>query len=650
MRLLNTTPPLLAKEFNESELPAYAILSHTWEEEEVLFSDLPLLANIPEKNPTHAKILRFCDLARAQGYQYAWVDTCCIDKTSTAELGEAINSMYRWYQKAGICHVYLSDYQPDRNELEDCRWFKRGWTLQELIAPSHIRFYDKEWHFVGTKTQLRSRLCAITGIDEKVLAGASPDTCSIAERMSWAAGRDTARMEDRAYSLLGLFDVSLPLLYGISSTRNAFIQMQEVILKESDDQSIFAWGEGFPEQGRGHCGLLADSPDAFADCRGIIPSPSSHLNPRGFGLTNVGLTLNLQVYPWSMYTYVAILDCTFEKGSRKRRGILVERLADETQYARIRVNGITTVMVDPSDPKIIPWVKERQICVRQKPGPRLHNRYGFWIRTLRPPGFSNEELQQAKIWTLARENPLSISDEELRQAEAWTQVRKRHFPEATCESTFVEIPLGCSGTVAIAYLPLDPQRSNWCKLRWLKVAFDKEFNPMCILGNEGSLWRTNTDSATLGFSHEQFAAEAARASNSRTYSELFHSRWIGTSPIIKLGETADHYTPQNFLKTFGTCILEGKSGHSWDINLYALNINVSMRPEKFSPPPLSPEGDTGCEWQIWTLDINWITVSKEDVPREAIKLYEDAQRRTVSDVSAEKSSVSVRKPPHWTNF
>ena len=626
MRLLNTTPPLLAKEFNESELPEYAILSHTWEKEEVLFSDLPLLPNSAEANPVYAKILSFCDLARAQGYRYAWVDTCCIDKTSTVELGEAINSMYRWYQKAGICHVYLRDYQPDRDELKECKWFKRGWTLQELIAPCEINFYDKEWHLVGTKTQLRSRLCDITGIDERVLAGASPEICSIAERMSWAAGRETARQEDRAYSLLGLFDVSLPLIYGISSTRNAFIQMQEEILKHSDDQSIFAWGEGFSDQGRGHCGLLADSPDAFADCRGIIRSASSHLNPDGYGLTNIGLALNLVVYPWSMHTYVAILDCTYKKKSRKRRGVLVEKLAEQTQYARVRVEGTTTVMADLNDRELMLRIEQRQICVQQKLGPRLDYRYGFWIRTFRPPGFSDEELQQVKIWS---------------------QMDKESFPKDSLEHKFVEIPSGCTGTAGIVYLPLEPRQSNWYKIRWLKVAFDDNFKPMCILGNKLSL--TGSIMADdLQFNYKQLADTAALTLNSRTYSDRFHSRWIGGSTTLTLGEFTDNGAQRTF-KNYGTCILQSKDPHGFNTNLYGLNISVSMRPEKCSPPPIYPEGDTGHNWRIWTLDINEITIRREDVPFEAFFLFEDARRHT-SKIGKEKAKVSAESPPYLANF
>ena len=143
------------------------------------------------------------------------VDTCCIDKSSSAELTESINSMYRWYQEAAICYAYLFDVQSgDMSSLSRSAWLTRGWTLQELIAPARVEFYSSTWDNLRTKASLKKEISAVTGIDVEVLEGADPDRFSVTKRMSWASKRTTTRVEDRAYSLLGLFGVNMPMLYG----------------------------------------------------------------------------------------------------------------------------------------------------------------------------------------------------------------------------------------------------------------------------------------------------------------------------------------------------------------------------------------------------------------------------------------------------
>ena len=147
----------------------------------------------------------------------------CIDKRSSAELSEAMNSMFRWYATANVCYAYLSDVEAkhcpsDTNvseQLRRSRWFTRGWTLQELIAPTKVHFYDKRWILLGDKIGLLKDLVEITRIDEDVLRSRHAlRRISVAEKMSWAAERTTSRIEDQAYSLLGIFDVNMPMLYG----------------------------------------------------------------------------------------------------------------------------------------------------------------------------------------------------------------------------------------------------------------------------------------------------------------------------------------------------------------------------------------------------------------------------------------------------
>lgn len=309
MRLLSTHQ-IKVIEFNGSNIPRYAILSHTWADGEVLLQDLVDLGSVswgrgvegddgsnshngPRPGPrpvftkqAFAKLQRSAALARRNGFDYIWVDTCCIDKTSSTELSEAINSMYRWYQEADVCYAYLADVRPAgtedpmdrRSSFRHSRWFTRGWTLQELIAPRQVEFFAGDWSYLGSKHEsnaFTNLLHEITGVQHGVLTGEdSPADISIASRMRWAAFRETTRVEDIAYCLLGLFDVNMPLLYGEGS--KAFIRLQEAILLKDDDQSLFAWyTDDGPEQPDGTgdvgtasnlnrlSGLLADSPQRF---------------------------------------------------------------------------------------------------------------------------------------------------------------------------------------------------------------------------------------------------------------------------------------------------------------------------------------------------------------------------------------------------
>ncbi|KAH7372057.1 hypothetical protein BKA64DRAFT_586878, partial [Cadophora sp. MPI-SDFR-AT-0126] len=190
----------------------------------------------------YQKIKNCCEQTARHGFKYLWVDTCCIDKTSSAELQEVICSMYKWYRNAKICYVYLEDYKSrigTTSGPSSCRWFRRGWTLQELIAPSSVELYDSKWNLFGTKASLCLQLADITAIDPLVLRGADPTIQTVAERMSWASSRSTSRIEDTAYSLMGLFNVFMPMLYGEGS--RAFMRLQEEIMKQSEDCTIFAW-------------------------------------------------------------------------------------------------------------------------------------------------------------------------------------------------------------------------------------------------------------------------------------------------------------------------------------------------------------------------------------------------------------------------
>jgi hypothetical protein len=256
MWLLNTRSVTL-KEFGDDETPEYVILSHTWEDEEVLYQDV--VDGIENTKLGYRKVKGCCRRARQDGFRWIWIDTCCINKGSSVELSEAINSMFRYYKEAQICYAYLSDIaSSEAEQLTTSRWFERGWTLQELIAPPIVEFYSCDWIDIGTKTSLRKSISLRTGIPNDVLLGADPSSCNIAERMSWASGRNTKRIEDQAYSLMGIFDVNMPMLYGEGI--KAFQRLQREIFNQRVDYSIFAWSdhEWLPE-----AGIFANSPWNF---------------------------------------------------------------------------------------------------------------------------------------------------------------------------------------------------------------------------------------------------------------------------------------------------------------------------------------------------------------------------------------------------
>ncbi|TBU58543.1 hypothetical protein BD310DRAFT_473834 [Dichomitus squalens] len=221
------------------------------------------------------KIRKACGVARAHGHSLIWIDSCCIDKTSSSELSEAINSMYSWYRYASVCYAHLADVpdgtvvtQGSANEVfRQIRWFRRGWTLQELIAPRIVIFVSAQWTFLGSRFALADLLQDITGIDSHVLTRQlEPKDFPVAVRMGWAACRKTTRVEDEAYALLGVFGLHMQPMYG--EGERAFIRLQEEILKRIPDATLFAWGRTMHST----MALYMDGEDKFAEnCQGYGP-------------------------------------------------------------------------------------------------------------------------------------------------------------------------------------------------------------------------------------------------------------------------------------------------------------------------------------------------------------------------------------------
>ncbi|KAJ5376515.1 heterokaryon incompatibility protein-domain-containing protein [Penicillium cosmopolitanum] len=347
MRLIHTHS-LELWEFADNEVPEkYAILSHRWEkkEEEISFQEMLHANDVTRHKIGYRKIESFCENARDDGFDFAWVDTCCINKDSSAELSEAINSMFRWYQQAKKCYAYLADVHTIE-QLSSSKWFERGWTLQEFLAPSKIHFFSDDWTMLGKKKTLIDTLVKITRIPHKVLS--QPiylnEVC-IAKKMSRVSQRKTTRPEDMAYCLMGIFNINMPLLYGEGGVKS-FLRLQEEIIKTSSDTTIFAWVDSNPSR---HAdlyephGLLATSVQHFAESHDIFQT-SEFEEP--YSMTNRGLRIELPIFNVSvdMRRYaVAKLFCSrkheFEKVDI---GVYLARL-DDKRFCRIIVDRFSNL-------------------------------------------------------------------------------------------------------------------------------------------------------------------------------------------------------------------------------------------------------------------------------------------------------------------
>ncbi|KAN0099864.1 HET domain containing protein [Hyaloscypha variabilis] len=375
MRLINTATGLI-EDFFGDDIPQYAILSHTWETDEISFQEFqrltdPDLAYDPKTiagkaKAGYVKIQGCVNLASSREIPYVWVDTCCIDKTSSADLTESINSMYRWYANSEVCFAYLLDAKTYEGmdgchtlrAWDKCRWFTRGWTLQELIAPTVVEFYCNSWHFFGTKQSLFNELSNVTGIQPEVLRFNDLSLTSVARKMSWASQRRTSRKEDMAYCLLGLFDISMPLLYG--EGEKAFLRLQEHIAASSTDHTLFAWGvlpgSAVGDQLRSYRSIFARSPADFAQS-GIFEERKI-LHPDTWAQTNRGFhgvfptipapaakRLFIESEEFPVYiddeNYLIILNCLYSSDSNTT--------TDRSLRSRYNAAGVWICLTDVRD-------------------------------------------------------------------------------------------------------------------------------------------------------------------------------------------------------------------------------------------------------------------------------------------------------------
>lgn len=329
MRLLRTRTLDLEAFYDPGTRPRYAVLSHTWEPgRHLTYSDLAA-------DPEHALsgtgselVRRACDVAQKLGHEYLWVECICVDGSSTAEVSEAVNSSFRWYQEASACLVYLADlpseYPDDETSWRECRWWTRAWTLPELLAPPTVRFYDEDWNFRGTKTSppILDIISHITHISEHVLRdGSLIRRTSVAKRMSWAATRKARRVEDMAYSLLGIFGVHMQTVYGEGT--ESFKRLQDEILKDTRDMSLLAW-EAQPDDKRLFRGLFASSPKEFVR---FISCPPEWTTPLSFAgeiqSTSKGLSITAPFISYPCHSQrILLLDLGTHVQQRKTALVL----------------------------------------------------------------------------------------------------------------------------------------------------------------------------------------------------------------------------------------------------------------------------------------------------------------------------------------
>lgn len=345
MRLIDSKS-LEIHEFGSSDVPEYAILSHRWGKDEVTLQQMQNWTQGKAKRrgdmidisslQGFQKIQQCCSRVIKDGLKYVWIDTCCIDKTSSSELSESINSMYQWYFQAERCYAYLADVS-SVDSIPRSEWFNRGWTLQELLAPSEVYILDQNWTDLGTRESLQDVISRVTNIPQDILTGKTDlESASAAQRMSWAASRQTTRLEDRAYCLMGIFGINMPLIYG--EGEQAFGRLQQEIVRVFNDHTLLAWKSA---DSRG--GAFATSPTAFKDCGNIVRCNEIENTASYISLSSIGVHIDVRFMGFGPDKVgLAILDCTEENA---RHDSVIAIAVRDTNVAMKSFQRIQTEML-----------------------------------------------------------------------------------------------------------------------------------------------------------------------------------------------------------------------------------------------------------------------------------------------------------------
>jgi hypothetical protein len=449
-------------QFVGEEIPEYAILSHTWgaDDDEATFEDL--MNGTGKDKPGYAKIRLCAEQADLDGLKYSWVDTCCIAKSSSRELEEAINSMYTWYSEAKVCYAYLSDVESSTGDgseelLEACRndfpkesrWFTRGWTLQELLAPKRVIFFDSSWRKIGEKMTCCNAISSITGINKAFLL----DPSKISEElystvMFWAAKRQTSRPEDIAYCLMGIFGVHMSLYYG-EGEPEAFRRLQLELFKVESCQSLLTWG-GLSKSHINSQGsqssifpspltfrpILARSPSLFSKCP-VWHRLHTRNDAKPWIVTNCGIELQVRIITSKTWFVtigpdstgvqkrydlaIAVLPFRTSEKAGRYIGMLLSGNSSEDTYTRVSSHeGYVTVKV-PTRMAVL--AESKRICLSDRPvyGESRHSipgskfvvieSRGFHLRRVLGNGCEWDEQEQCLVLQESQEALLRFVDE-----------------------------------------------------------------------------------------------------------------------------------------------------------------------------------------------------------------------------------------------
>jgi len=532
MRLINTRK-LQLEEFNDLRQVKYAVISHRWEDGEILFEDMPNFHDCTKKGAQ--KVRRSCAQALNDGLDWVWIDTCCINKDSSAELSEAINSMYIWYQDAQICYAYLADVDVSMTAsnpafILSSAWFSRSWTLQELLAPKLVRFFDLSWNVIGTKDSLKHEISRETYIDIEALEGRTLSSFSLAQRMSWASTRVATRVEDTAYSLLGIFEIAMPLLYG-EGTR-AFLRLQEEIIKHSTDETIFSW-ESDPDSSAAS-GILAPSPSLFRTCSGMRPKHE----PRGidFSITNRGLLIQFDLLPISYNTFVALLNCVHTQTSKPELlvGIYLRKVSS-SQFDRVKCGSSSCR-----------WIGTRAEILFSR-CTRIGNAY-----------ISSRTSSREPYVEMVRSPSKGIT---FQDTEAYRSLIYRSFISYQgswiVDKNLIELPIDYQG----AFLTF--RTNEWLgplPIGILQIGFDDDLNPVCLMAAK---WYSDLSKGRIGFS--------------KNYENMFDYQSIGwIVPKAKDGHVASFANPNELWAIKG----DREKGLHFHLSLDGVATLVELKMDK----------------------------------------------------------------------
>ncbi|KAG1840817.1 heterokaryon incompatibility protein-domain-containing protein [Suillus subalutaceus] len=347
----------------------FAVLSHRW-----LDSGEPTFYDILKsfKPYGYEKLVKFCEKASEFGCRLAWSDTCCINKDSSTELEEAIRSMFKWYRDAHVCIAYLSD-TTSIDDLHEDVWFTRGWTLQELLAPWRMKFYVGNWQPLTSDLndkenfEVIAALSRATRIPLDDLRHFRPGVRNVHEKMMWASTRTTTRIEDEAYSLIGIFDVSMMVAYG--EGKRAFYRLMEAIIRKCEEWQIFAWAgtsssdsAAFPDSPRGYCPLNSvDSNDA------LLPS-TVWRGDQNIAMTKRGLEIK-----------VLLVDLSEQEATVHEK--IGTQDVQTDAYSSYTAGVVDYWCYDTSGDGIL-QPEQEHLCVLLRPDP--HNPYAGWRKITTP--------------------------------------------------------------------------------------------------------------------------------------------------------------------------------------------------------------------------------------------------------------------------